>query len=202
PKRLQGLLRYGIVTLWWIFVTQWFFGPPLIDRNFTLTGGECEFSESRHSFKDQRIYLSACACRAEGGNWNGGHDISGHVFLLVLGSMFLFEEVLHVVLPRRQEKRVVTMKDGVIKSAKIESDYHLPNEYLGLWTLGSKIAIGIATMCIYMLLMTAAYFHTWFEKLILDQLTGFMVALAGVFIVYILPRVIPNLRKIIAMPGV
>lgn len=196
-KQLQGLLRYGIVTLWWIFVTQWFFGPPLIDRNFTLTGGECGFSESRRLFKDQRILLSASACKAEGGHWNGGHDISGHVFLLVLGSMFLFEEVLHVVLPRRQEERVVTMKDGAIKSAKIELENHLQNDFLGTWTLGSKIAIGIATMCLYMLLMTAAYFHTWFEKL-----TGLMVALAGVYTVYLLPRVIPKLRTIIAMPGI
>ncbi|KAI6246615.1 Acyl-coenzyme A diphosphatase fit1 [Erysiphe necator] len=196
PKRIQGLLRYGIVTLWWIFITQWFFGPPLIDRNFTLTGGKCELALSSHSYRDQRKFLTASACKAEGGHWKGGHDISGHVFLLVLGSMFLFEEVLHVVLRRRQEERIITMKDGAIKSASIVSENRFPTESLGIWTLGSKIAIGVATMCLYMLLMTAAYFHTWFEKL-----TGLMVALAGIFIAYFLPRIIPNIRTVIAMPG-
>jgi len=45
--------------------------------------------------------------------------------------------------------------------------------------------------------MTAAYFHTWFEKF-----TGLIVALSGIFVVYFLPRILPTVRSITGMPGV
>lgn len=66
----------------------------------------------------------------------------------------------------REEGRVVTMDDGAVKSAEVESDRlsDLRAESEGQWTLGAKIALGVAALSIYMLLMTAAYFHTWFEK--------------------------------------
>ncbi|RKF83234.1 FIT family protein scs3 [Golovinomyces cichoracearum] len=198
PKRLRGLLRFGVVTLWWIFVTQWFFGPPIIDRSFVFTGGQCERAESTLSHLEPRAaFLTAVACKAVGGQWRGGHDISGHVFLLVLGSMFIFEEVLHVALARRQDERQIIMKDGAIKSAETESCTGLPSESTGIWTLGSRIAVGVAMMSLYMLLMTAAYFHTWFEKL-----TGLTMAFIGIFAVYFLPRAAPRLRNVLAMPGI
>ena len=42
PKRLRGVVRYTLVTVWWILVTQWCFGPALIDRGFRISGGACE----------------------------------------------------------------------------------------------------------------------------------------------------------------
>jgi hypothetical protein len=169
PKRLRGLLRYSIVTLWWIFVTQWFFGPPIIDRGFLLTGGQCDLVELADAGKvnmdNTRQFVTGVACKAIGGKWKGGHDISGHVFLLVLGSMFIFEEVLHVVSnsTRAKEERTILMSDGAVKSAEVEAERVTP-ETSGQWTLGAKIILGVATLSLYMLLMTAAYFHTWFEK--------------------------------------
>ncbi len=169
PKRIRGILRYGIVTLWWIFVTQWFFGPPIIDRGFLLTGGQCDLVELAEAGKvdmdDTRQFVTGVACKAVGGKWKGGHDISGHVFLLVLGSMFIFEEVLHVVLSsaRTKEERTISMNDGAVKSAEVEAERVNP-EASEQWTLGAKIALGVAALSLYMLLMTAAYFHTWFEK--------------------------------------
>jgi hypothetical protein len=169
PRRVRGALRWGIVTLWWIFVTQWFFGPPIIDRGFTLTGGQCELVEmaeaGRADMDDTRQFVTGVACKAVGGKWKGGHDISGHVFLLVLGSMFLFEEVLHVVLKsvRSNQERTVYMMDGAVKSAEVEAERDAPDGS-GQWTLGSKIVLGVGGLSLYMLLMTAAYFHTWFEK--------------------------------------
>jgi hypothetical protein len=64
-----------------------------------------------------------------------------------------------------------------------------------------------------MLLITAAYFHTWFEKVCqyailvtivanLFKFTGLIVALSGIFVVYFLPRVVPVLRDYIGMPGI
>lgn len=199
-KRLRGLIRFGMVTLWWIFVTQWFFGPPIIDRGFTLTGGFCElidFGDTRSEYlEDKRFISTAVTCKAVGGQWKGGHDISGHVFLLVMGSMFLFEEVLHVALSREKEERTILTQDGAIKSADIDSNKRFSKEATGVWTLGSKFAVGVAIMSLYMLLMTATYFHTWFEKL-----TGLITALAGIFVVYFLPRAVPSLRAILGMPG-
>jgi len=200
PKRIKGALRWGIVTVWWIFITQWFFGPALIDRGFTLTGGQCELvdlAEAGHvEMDDTRQFVTGMACKAVGGKWKGGHDISGHVFLLVLGSMFLFEEVLSVVLksPKRKEERTIIMADGAAKSAEVEAQS--PGEE-GKWTLGAKIVVGVGGLSVYMLLMTAAYFHTWFEKF-----TGLLVAFSGIFVVYFLPRLLPGLRSIIGMPGI
>ena len=41
-RRIQASLRYVCITAIWIFVTQWFFGPAIIDRSFRWTGGKCE----------------------------------------------------------------------------------------------------------------------------------------------------------------
>jgi len=186
--------------MWWIFVTQWFFGPAIIDRGFTLTGGQCELvdlADAGHVEMDNtRQFVTGMACKAVGGKWKGGHDISGHVFLLVLGSMFLFEEVLHVVLKstKTKEERTVFMADGAAKSAEIEAQ-SVGDE--GIWTLGAKIVLGVGILSVYMLLMTAAYFHTWFEKF-----TGLLVAFSGIFVVYFLPRILPGLRSVIGLPGI
>jgi hypothetical protein len=167
-RRVQGLARWALVTVWWVFVTQWFFGPAIIDRGFMYTGGACELVAEEVAgglplLEAERL-VSGMACKAVGGKWAGGHDISGHVFLLVLGSMFLFEEVLYVVLRKPlAEERTVVMQDGSVKSAAAESK----NEDSGKgqpWDLGVKAALGVGVLSIWMLLMTAIYFHTWFEK--------------------------------------
>lgn len=172
PKRAQGIIRWGIVTVWWFFVTQWFFGPALIDRGFTLTGGQCELVRDAEAGKvdmdDTRQFFTGIACKAVGGKWKGGHDISGHVFILVLGSMFLLEEVLFVLLrsSRSKEERTILMSDGAVKSAEVEAqgDNVTGSEGQGHLNLGVKVVLGVAGLSIWMLLMTAAYFHTWFEK--------------------------------------
>lgn len=169
---MQGIIRWCVVTAWWIFVTQWFFGPPIIDRGFTLTGGQCELVRDAEAGKvdmdDTRQFLTGMACKAVGGKWKGGHDISGHVFILVLGSMFLLEEVLFVLLrsARSKEERTILMSDGAVKSAEVETqgdDFAAP-ESQGQMNLGVKVVLGVSGLSIWMLLMTAAYFHTWFEK--------------------------------------
>lgn len=148
---------------------------------------------------DTRQFVTGVACKAVGGKWKGGHDISGHVFLLVLGSMFLFEEVLHVTMKTTtaKEERTIMMNDGAIKSAEVETEVGSSTATEGKWTLGAKLVLAVGGLSVYMLLMTAAYFHTWFEKL-----TGLLVALSGIFVVYFLPRAIPTLRGLIGMPGI
>jgi hypothetical protein len=172
PKRIRGTIRWAIVTLWWIFVTQWFFGPAIIDRGFTLTGGQCELVDKAEKgdfeMDDARQFITGMACKAVGGKWKGGHDISGHVFLLVLGSMFLLEEVLHVILrsAQVQEERTILMSDGAVKNAEVEAHGSTGEAVgnVGQWSFSVKIVLGVAGLSLWMLLMTAAYFHTWFEK--------------------------------------
>lgn len=202
PRRIRAGIRWLAVTLLWFFVTQWFFGPAIIDRSFMLTGGQCELvqaaDDGRIEMPKGRKVITHLACKAIGGQWQGGHDISGHVFLLVLGSMFLLQETVHVL--RRaamgNEERTITMSDGAVKSAEVEAEVTSGQVANAPWTLSVKIALSVAGMSVFMLAMTAIYFHTWFEKL-----SGLLVAFLGIFVVYFLPRGVQPLRAVVGLPG-
>lgn len=181
-RRLRGMIRWGLVTTWWVLVTQWCFGPAIIDRSFRFTGGKCELADARIDAGEAtgRDIFTGVACKAAGGKWRGGHDISGHVFLLVLGSYFLAQEVGWVYLNhwRRgsagpvslRDDRSVLMHDGAVKSAAVEAERLTgvaEHRILSAWDalgLGGKVAGSVVVLSWWMLLMTAIYFHTWFEK--------------------------------------
>ncbi|WPG98462.1 Hypothetical protein R9X50_00125300 [Acrodontium crateriforme] len=207
-RRLQAALRWASVTAVWIFVTQWFFGPAIIDRSFRWTGGQCEIFNDpavkntlgaemeKDAMNDVREVFTHAACKAVGGQWAGGHDISGHVFLLILGSATLWLEVLPSFLRKsglREARRILT-QDGLVQTPGIENtESEVPSDSnIGI---GAKLALVIAALSWWMLLMTAAYFHTWFEKF-----TGFIVAITTVYAVYFLPRAVPALRNVLGMP--
>ena len=63
--------------------------------------------------------------------------------------------------------------------------------------LGVRVGLGVAALSWWMLLMTAAYFHTWIEKF-----TGLVVAWMALYAVYLLPRASARLRAVLGMPGV
>lgn len=192
-------------------MTQWFFGPPIIDRGFALTGGACEALEEsgKVQAKEAGRIVTNAACRAAGGQWRGGHDISGHVFLLILGSGLLWFEILPVLLWRTKSltgERVVQNVNGTV--GMIQEVEAVGADGPGSATLekeeedkgtgfGVKFALGVAGLSLWMLLMTAAYFHTWFEKL-----TGLVVALTALWTIYYLPRGVPVVRALVGMPGV
>ncbi|KAM7193059.1 inositol phospholipid synthesis protein Scs3p [Naviculisporaceae sp. PSN 640] len=200
-RRGRAVVRWGVVTVWWIFVTQWFFGPAIIDRGFRWSGGKCEVAEIKIGLGEAsgKEVLTSTACKAAGGRWSGGHDISGHVFLLVLGSFFLVQEVGWVAARWSRylrEERSVVMNDGAIKGAGVEDlakrEGEQEKEGLGLGVLdalgrGGTLAAAVAGLSVWMLLMTAIYFHTWFEKL-----TGLLVAMTGLYTTYILPRIMAS----------
>lgn len=209
-RRIKALTRYATITMVWVFVTQWFFGPPIVDRSFRWTGGRCDVvmsDDAASQIKAEDMSkaeqaLTHAACRMIGGAWKGGHDISGHVFLLILGSAMLWLELLPAVLRMEgfREGRKVVMSDGAVKSAAVETEDRQGNmnvpeaKELGV---GIKVALAVAGLSWWMLLMTASYFHTWFEKF-----TGLMVAFTAVYAVYFLPRAVPALRQVLGMPGV
>ncbi|PVH97562.1 hypothetical protein DM02DRAFT_616439 [Periconia macrospinosa] len=199
-KRVRATLRYLVVTTWWVFVTQWFFGPPLIDRGFRFTGGQCELLRdpaAREDMSDTREYITAATCKAVGGVWKGGHDISGHVFLLILGSSLLWFEFLPALtrVEGLRDGRKIVLADGKLASVAVEKDPLTESEEPT--TRGVKFSLGVAALMWWMLLMTAAFFHTWFEKF-----TGLLVAFWGLWVVYFLPRANPQLRAVLGMPGV
>lgn len=208
-RRLQALLRYASITTIWIFMTQWFFGPAIIDRSFRWTGGQCatmlsqspEAMAEKAEMGDAREALTHAACKAIGGTWRGGHDISGHVFLLILTSAMLWLEFLPLLLKAQgaKETRLITHDGGVVRSAAVESDDKAtsPNGKSRAWGVGVQFAMGVAGLSWWMLFMTAAFFHTWFEKL-----SGLLVAFSAIYAVYFLPRAVPVLRKVVGMPGI
>lgn len=182
-KRSHALIRWGLVTTWWVLVTQWCFGPAIIDRSFLFTGGRCAEVDAKIELGQTisgKDIVTSVACKAAGGKWTGGHDISGHVFLLVLGSYFLIQEVGWVYLNHRRrssagsvsirDERTVVMSDGAVKSAAVELDQLVEtgeNRVASAWDalgLGGKLACGVVAMSGWMLLMTAIFFHTWIEK--------------------------------------
>ncbi|KAI8941068.1 hypothetical protein NX059_002308 [Plenodomus lindquistii] len=199
-RRVRAILRYVAVTTWWTFLTQWFFGPPLIDRGFRLTGGMCELirdPDARADMSDTKEFITAATCKAVGGTWKGGHDISGHVFLLILGSALLWLEFLPALtrLEQLRDGRLITLADGKVASVLVEKER--VTEEGDATAKGVKFALGVAGLMWWMLLMTAAYFHTWFEKF-----TGLLVAFVALWTIYFLPRGLPQLRAWIGMPGV
>lgn len=281
-RRWQVLIRWAAATAAWFVVTQWCFGPSLIDRVYRLSGGACvkllqeEFTAGTETQRMLASAASHAACRVAGGQWSGGYDVSGHVYLLVLGSGMLWLEVLPVVLPGVRGltgARVVnTAEDGEMmledteeadavygdaayqerleeslsksstriladtvedvagaaspshaygtrtKTGSLRRDPASPGMYrivndrekkqrqqrqhhqgpltkLKIWA--STLAVAVAVLSWWMLLMTAAFFHTWSEKALALVLAG-----AGLWSVYILPRSVPLIRSWVGMPGV
>lgn len=153
---------------------------------------------------DSKEYFTAQACKIAGGMWKGGHDISGHVFLLILGSALLGMEILPAILKSkglREERRVKVGSGKVVKTRSIVEgtvkDVPVPSETEEEYTkLGVKVVVGVVALSWWMLLMTAAFFHTWFEKF-----TGFLVAFIAIFVIYFLPRGVPEVRAVFGMPG-
>lgn len=219
-RRARAIFRWFAVTSMWFLVTQWCFGPALIDRGFRWTGGRCELAKREIEFGADTVgdKVTAVACKAAGGKWKGGHDISGHVFLLTLGTAFLMQEVGWAVLRwsgKRNEERCVVMNDGALKSANVEADHAMgegaAQPVLGF---GGKFAVGVMGLSSWMLLMTAIYFHTWFEKVSQTyarllvpmtndrQFTGLLTAGIAFYAVYIVPRFVPGVRQLVGLPGI
>jgi hypothetical protein len=203
-KRARAALRWGTATLIWTLTTQWFFGPPLIDRSFRLTGGSCELIRAEKAgeipkmdaFKD---IMTHAQCKVSGGTWSGGIDISGHVFLLILGSTLLWMEVLPAVLKSQglREARAILLSDGTVAPAEPDATAEREKAETQVTSIGVKFIIGVVGLMWWMLLMTAAFFHTWSEKL-----SGLIVAFFGVWLVYFLPRGVPVVRSALGMPGI
>lgn len=186
-------------------MTQWFFGPPVIDRGFVITGGKCERIVSGVSgaaaagaaqvdgeVAALETVLTAAACKAAGGAWTGGHDVSGHVFMLVLATGVLGLEVMGVA--GSAVYKSVSLGSSSDEEDK-ENDGGDEGEKVQVWAL--RFVLGVVGLGWWMLFMTAIWFHTWLEKW-----SGLTLALGTLYAIYFLPRKVGSWRDIVGMPGV
>ncbi|KAI9311030.1 Fat storage-inducing transmembrane protein [Dichotomocladium elegans] len=143
-------------------MTQWLLGPSFIERIFVATGGQCR-TPSLAAIAN--VYQQA-VCRAQGGIWSGGHDISGHCVLLIHSSMFLWEETAWIWY-------------------SIPAVQRIKNEAGHAW-LALKAVFGLLVLWWWMLVVTSVYFHGHFELF-----TGCFFGLAGWATLYlgVFPRI-------------
>lgn len=174
-RSLQAFLRYTIATTAWYFMTQWCFGPAIIDRSFVVTGGKCEqvldrlgkaASDASASVQMETLF-TATACKAAGGAWRGGHDISGHVFMLVLATAVLtFEAVGAGAVAASPSLRVdgdsLRERKSSDPGASGADDQGDAPEVARTWSM--RLVWGVVILGWWMLFMTAIWFHTWLEK--------------------------------------
>lgn len=197
---IQSALRYALVTLSWFLTTQWFFGPALIDRSFTITGGHCEPQLANSTGLQESIEIakqtSGVACKAAGGRWRGGYDISGHVFMLVLSSAFLLYE-LHISDRDSSHPSVSPQAAAALAHDMTEEE----RKAVGGWEteIQAKIRIwsryfvyAVVGLDFWMLMMTAIWFHTWLEKL-----AGLCIASVTLYGTYFLNDFVPVWRELV-----
>jgi Inositol phospholipid synthesis and fat-storage-inducing TM len=203
-SKLQPLLRYILITLSWIMTTQWFFGPALIDRSFTSTGGRCVPHPASSSGgpasddADLSAIATSLSCKLHGGKWHGGHDISGHSFMLVLSSAFLFLEFLisesraHAAHPHISASAAAQIaRDTTEEEKRAVGGWESEGAARArLWA--SYLVWAVIALDVWMLLMTAVWFHTLFEKV-----SGLALAALTVWAVYFLPRFLPRWRTLV-----
>ena len=131
---LRFLVRYAIVSLWFIFFTQWFFGLPIMDRVFVLTGGSCIDKSQTLASEIAFQNVSSKQCKAMGGSWDQGYDPSGHLFLISQASLFLWYEIL----------------GPCIRSKQV------------FWL--ARVTVVFMTVFWWMMVITNIYFHSFLES--------------------------------------
>lgn len=174
-RTLQAIFRYTIATTVWYSMTQWFFGPAIIDRGFLVTGGKCEqaLDQMGRAASDQTTSVqvdalfTAAACKAAGGAWRGGYDISGHVFMLVLATaVLIFEAVGAGAVPTSLGARADGEGSRERKASDPDAsgpmDRHDTSGMARAWS--TRLVWGVVILGWWMLFMTAIWFHTWLEK--------------------------------------
>jgi len=211
----QALLRYALVTLSWYLTTQWFFGPAIIERTFVLTGGKCEaLTPAANTWEEIKLILTEHSCRAAGGSWRGGHDVSGHVFMLVLGSAFLGFEALGAASYFNVAGSTAKAKDDSEDERTVDGENDDDDYSVSVYA--RRFVWGVVGLTWWMLFMTAIWFHTWLEKVRLSymyscgqkrlinsraQFSGLALSFTAMYMIYLLPQSFPPWRDIVGVPG-
>ncbi len=200
----HAAIRYTFVTISWILTTQWFFGPALIDRSFTFSGGHCEALPAKMQDSNNMVdsavrvttIFSSTACKAAGGRWRGGHDISGHVFMLVLSSAFLLFELYladaHSSHPSVSPRAAAAVAHDMTEEEKKSIGGWESEEMARVRIYVRYFVYVVVVLDFWMLMMTAIWFHTWLEKV-----SGLVLAAATVWVVYFLGELKPEWSRVV-----
>lgn len=158
--------QYFIATAVWLAFTTWFFGPPVFDRLTASTGGECVlhlpsgavvtvspdycYTKSTISTETHPTLFPASLLLPDGG-WSGvarlrkGHDVSGHVFLLTMSTLFLVDQL---------RLSFASSPAGRPSDAQWSPSHRWSVVFGGVVTL----------LSVFALYTTSVYFHTPSEK--------------------------------------
>ncbi|CAL1707717.1 unnamed protein product [Somion occarium] len=171
-RTYHRVAQYFVETGVWLVFTSWFFGPSLLDRFVTSTGGECVLVLPSggilgvpHEFCYTQSTLSPTTHPALFGapftlpdpTWFGrprlrkGHDVSGHMFLLTMSLLFLADQLRYSFARIRSP------------SGKEESV-----QWSRLHRYAVFTNIVVLSVLLFSVYTTSVYFHTPFEKM-----TGF-----------------------------
>lgn len=167
----RAFIRLSIITVWWWCFTQSFFGLPLMDRVFIWTGGVCDYDIGLHGALDG---IGSVVCRKVKGHWKGGHDPSGHVFLLVVGSLVLWFEILNTNILQELQSFITGFRNQLTYQDRLK------------YVLNHSIVFTLALLWLWwwMLLTTSIHFHSFIE-----QMSGLIAGCLGV-LVYTIPRMV------------
>ncbi|KAF9451971.1 hypothetical protein P691DRAFT_756852 [Macrolepiota fuliginosa MF-IS2] len=109
-------IKWAVATSVWVIFTMWFFGPSLLDRAIVASGGACVLRGPSGTFVDLPVEVcySGTIVRPSSHphffaaindvvpvpmDWQDlprlrrGHDISGHIFLLTMSTLFLADQL-------------------------------------------------------------------------------------------------------------
>ena len=113
----QRVFKFLTLTVIWLLFTSWFFGPALLERITVFSGGQCifplpsgdlitipdQFCHTRstltpHTHPDLFTSLQMKAFAPPEGfrivpRIRNGHDISGHIFILTMSTLFLADQL-------------------------------------------------------------------------------------------------------------
>ncbi|CUM67221.1 uncharacterized protein PRCAT00004914001 [Priceomyces carsonii] len=192
-------INYSIATLWWFLFTQWCFGMPIMDKIFVWTGGKCSsvkedklikhlpglitthFRRIEDDLDYESNLINSYTCRKLKGSWVGGHDPSGHVFLMIHSSLYMFFDTLPFWVSLGQIRKNIS---------KLTQQLRTRGGFLNVYNVGAfllenpqVVIILLISLWWFMLLMTNIYFHSLGEKLV-GLIFGYVVNLC----VYYLPR--------------
>lgn len=149
--------------------------------------------------------ISSAVCRRIGGKWTGGHDPSGHCFLLVQSSLFILFELMPLArillqdlyethetfrwLVDRSETLSISVKhyiygDKDAKSSSIPERNQTRLSQVVRFICNPLVAgVSLVTLWCWMLLVTSTYFHS-----LVELLGGTFAGYFAVVPLYIFPR--------------
>lgn len=190
-------LRYIVATLLWMSFSSWFLGPPIMDRVRHYSGAVClpstsplggitlpgsidaQFCYARRPLTAQthpQLFQTGhqIVAAEHGGSlkaaWRGGHDISGHTFILVLSTLYLLEELtpyLPHLLPSSLQLQVQQWipRQYWSPSSPFLHSPHLTQQKATINLAVTLSILSLLTAWSFSLLFTALFFHTPGEKI-------------------------------------